>query len=208
MTVAPVFITRTMTPVAVPAILLYAVGVGGTAGASVVRRSLAWNAVALLVVTGGIAAVETRRAGPMERWDTTVAWLRRWTRPGDVVLAYPNEGALPLAYALRDGGLAVPIRAVPRIVPAFAEPGAWYPSGSRGVVSLTPARLRAIADAPATRAVGTIWLLRLGPATYDRGDAALHAFAAGRRVVRHWRAGPIDIVGLARRPDGPPSPPR
>ena len=197
--VAPVFITRTMTPVAVPAILLYALG--GTAWDGW-RRSLGLGAIILLGFSAGVVDLQQRMAGPMEHWYGTVDWLRARFRPGDQIFAYPNEGALPLGFALRDRGLAYPIRSIPGPVPTFAEPGAWYPTGSRGVVSLTPARLQGIADEPRTRAVPTVWLLRLGKAQYDRGDVFLRALHRGRYVVRSWRAGAIEIVGLRRLPRG------
>ena len=197
LTVAPVFITRTMTPVAVPALLLFAIGAAGATGA---LRWLGLGGVLLICATTGAIDVQTRMGGPMQDWYQTVDWLRRWAQPGDQVFAYPNEGDLPLSYALRDKRLALPIRAIPAPVPAFADYGGWYPTGSRGVVSLPPARLRAIAEEPATQAVPTIWLLRLGKQTYDRGDILLHELHRGRYVVRHWQAGPIDIVGLRRLP--------
>lgn len=199
-TIAPVFIARTMTPVAVPGLLLCAIGAAGMAG---LWRWAGFGGVLMISMSMGAVDIETRLGGPMQDWVGTVAWLQRWARPGDAVLAYPNEGALPLAYALRDGGPAIPIRPIPAPVPAFADYGGWYPTGSRGVVSLPPARLRAIAADPATQAVPTIWLLRLGRETYDRGDIFLAALHRGRVIVRRWQSGPIEIVGLRRLAPAP-----
>ena len=142
--------------------------------------------------------LQARAAGPMQDWYGAVSWLRVRFHPGDVVFAYPNEGALPLAYALRDQGLSYQIRAIPAPVPAFAGPGEWYPSGSRGVVSLSPARLRMVANEPATCAVPTIWLLRLGAGTYDPGEGLLRELHRGRRAVGRWRSGSIELIGLER----------
>lgn len=197
LTVTPVFISRTLTPVAAPTLILFAIG----AAAFGDRRR--WiGAGAALILGGHMLAVEiqARRADPPQDWYGTVAWLRERVRPGDQIFAYPNEGALPLAFALRDKGLAYPIRAIPTPVPTLNDPDGWYPTGSRGVVSLPRSRLRAIAEEAATRAVPTIWLLRLGPWAYDKGDIFLRELARGRHGVRRWRAGPIDIVGLARGP--------
>ncbi|WP_294393100.1 hypothetical protein [uncultured Sphingomonas sp.] len=195
--ITPVFITRTMTPVAAPAMLLLAIGAVGWSGG--------WLriGIAAAVMLGGAmfgAGMQVRQAGPMENWYGTIAWLQRYIRPGDVIFAYPNEGALPLAFALRDKGLAYPIRPIPGPVPSFAGPGAYYPTGSRGVVSLSPARLHAIAQAPDTRAVPTIWLLRLGASGYDPGDVFFNELHRGRYVVRWWKSDAIDLVGLRRRP--------
>jgi mannosyltransferase len=195
LTVAPVFITRTMTAAGMPFLLLLALGVAGSQ-----RRRIA--VVAALVLGGAMigASVSARSRGPMQDWYATVGWLRQHVRPGDTILAYPNEGALPLAYALRDRQLDYPVRPIPTPVPSFNDDGGRYPTGSRGVVSLPPDRLAAIADAPETRRIPTIWLLRLGRETYDPGDTFLTLLRRDRYVVRSWRAGPIDIVGLRRRP--------
>ena len=205
LTVAPVFITRTMTPVAVPTLLLFAIGATAWSDR---RRWLALGAAAMLGPGMLSSDVQARLDGPMQDWYRTVDWLAARVRPGDRIFAYPNEGALPMAYALRDKGLSVPIRAIPTAVPSFAEAGGWYPTGSRGVVSLPRRRLRAIAQEPATRAVPTIWLLRLGAETYDPGNMFLEELHRGRYIVRSWKSGAIDIVGLARRPTPPPAPVR
>lgn len=200
--VAPVFITRTLTPVAVPSLLLLAIG------AVAWRRPIGWVGLgAALMLGGNMLAVDlqARAAGPPQDWYGTVAWLRQRFRPGDQIFAYPNEGALPMARALRDKGLDWPIRSIPSDMPAF-DGGGWHPTGSRGVVSLPRARLQAIAREPATRAVPTIWLLRLGAETYDPGDMFLDELRHGRHVVRRWVDGPIDIYGLARASASPRKP--
>lgn len=196
LTVAPVFITRTMTPAAVPALLLFALGTGAFVRG--VPAILGLGGALILALNMLAVDVQARLAGPMQDWRGAVAWLAPRFRPGDAILAYPNEGALPLAYALRDAGLAYPIRPIPGPVPTFDVAGGWYPTGSRGVVSLPRPALHAIATAPQTRAIPTIWLLRLGAATYDPGDVFLDELHQGRRVVRRFVHGPIDIVGLAR----------
>lgn len=192
--VAPVFITRTMTPVAVPTLLLLSIGAvawDGRAG------WVGWAAVGMLAANLFAVELQARAHGPMQDWYGTVAWLQKRFRAGDQIYAYPNEGALPMARALRDKGFDWAIRPIPAEVPAFGE-GGWHPTGSRGVVSLPRRRLRQIVDEPTTRAVPTIWLLRLGAETYDRGDAFRAELSRGRHVVRRWRDGPIDVIGLAR----------
>jgi mannosyltransferase len=195
--ISPVFITRTMTPVAVPAMLLLAVG----AAAWTDTRKLLGVGAALILGASMLAAdVQARMAGPMQDWYRTVAWLSARFEPGDQIFAYPNEGALPLQFALRDKGLDYPIRPIPTSVPSFNVTGGWYPTGSRGVVSLPREQLRAIARQRETEAVPTIWLLRLGAKTYDPGDMFLQELHRDRYVVRSWQDGPIDIIGLKKRP--------
>lgn len=194
--IAPVFIMRTMTPIAVPAILLFAFGAAGQKGL------LRWPALgALLIIASQLVVIDlqARKGGPQQNWYGTVRWLAKRFRPGDLVYAYPNEGALPFDYAVRDLKLELPSRAVPTPVPALGV-GGWNPTGSRGVVSLPRDRLRAIAQSPATKAVPTIWLLRLGPWAYDKGDVFLDELSSDRTRVDTWRSGPIDIVGLRRKP--------
>jgi hypothetical protein len=191
--ISPVFITRIMTPAAAPAMFLLAIG------------AVAWTDTKKLIGIGAAVVlgasmlavdVQARMAGPMQDWYRTIGWLSPRFQPGDQIFAYPNEGALPLYYALRDKGLDYPIRPIPTAVPSFDVAGGWYPTGSRGVVSLPRDQLRAIAEQPETKAVPTIWLLRLGAETYDPGDAFLQELHRDRTIVRSWQDGPIDIVGL------------
>jgi len=205
LTVAPVFITRTMTPVAVPAMLSLAIG---AAAWTDIRKLVGMGAAVILGASMLAADAQARMAGPMQDWYPTLAWLAPRFQPGDQIFAYPNEGALPLAYALRDKGLAYPIRPVPTPVPSLNVAGGWYPTGSRGVVSLPRDQLRAIAQAPETRAVPTIWLLRLGAQTYDPGDMFLQELHRDRYIVRSWQDGPIDIIGLRLRTLARPAPHR
>jgi mannosyltransferase len=194
--IAPVFIMRTMTAVAVPAILIMASGVA-------LQRGL-WRwpgLVALLIVASQLVVVDVhaRRGGAMQDWYGTVHWLAKRFRPGDMVYAYPNEGALPFDFAVRDLKLDLPSRAIPTPVPSIGV-GGWNPTGSRGVVSLPRGRLRSIARSPEAEAVPTIWLLRLGPWAYDKGDVFLEELSHDRTRVGRWRSGPIDIIGLRRTP--------
>jgi len=199
--VAPIFVTRIFTAVAVPAVLLLAIG----ASAPARYRMLGVGAAVLIgasMLTGGIQA---RLGPPMQDWYRTVDWLGTHFRPGDEVFAYPNEGKLPLYYALRDKGLSLPIRAIPTDVPSFEVRHGMHPTGTRGVSTLPQTELHAIAQDPATRVIPTIWLLRLGPETFDPGDVFLGELHRDRYVVRAWRDGPIDIIGLRKR-KGPDSP--
>lgn len=197
--VAPVFIVRTMTAVAVPSLLLLAIG---SAGLLDMRGVARWAGAALLLLLAGQMVLidhYRRQHGPMQDWYNAVRWLQERYRPGDVVWAYPNEGALPFDYAVRDLGLPIVSRPIPTAVPTLdGGPGAWYPTGSRGVVSLPPERLRELVDAPEARRVPTIWLLRLGANAYDKGDHLLRTLEKNRVRVADCESYPIDLIGLAR----------
>lgn len=193
-TVTPVFLLRTLTPVSVPALVLLAVGVGRPAG------KLRWlTVVALLVILSQMIFfdVNARRAGPKEDWYTALKWLHERFEPGDVVYGYPNEGLLPFDRAAGDLGLAFATRAIPVQVPALDV--GTHPTGYRGAASLPREMLHAIAEEPATKSVRTIWLLRVGPWTYDAGDAFLEELSRERVVIDRWQSGAIDIAGLRGR---------
>jgi hypothetical protein len=195
-TIAPVFISRTLTPVTVPTILLLAIGAVGR------RGRMGWvGAGAAMLLAANLLAVDLQArfvAGPMQDWYRAVAWLERRYGKGDLILAYPNEGALPLERALKDKGLGWRVMAVPTSVPALGQ-GGWNPTGSRGVVSLPKTRLEAIARAAPVARARKVWLLRLGAETYDPGDMFLTALRRDRRAEERFLDGPIDIIGLERR---------
>jgi len=193
--IAPVFITRTLTPIAAPTLLLLALGAVLWSGRT------AWvglAATAMLAANMIAVDIQARSNGPMQDWYPPIHWLEQRFRPGDQILAYPNEGALPIERAIRDKGHDWPVRPIPGPMPAN-DPSGWHPTGSRGVVSLPQWRLHQIASEPATQAVPTIWLLRLGAKTYDPGDVFLQELSQGRRVVARWPGDPIQIVGLRKR---------
>lgn len=194
-TVAPVFITRTLTPVAAPWLVLLAIG------ATAPRGRLAWlGGGAALILGANLLAVDLqqRMGPPIQNWYGAIGWLRERHRPDDLILAYPNEGALPLERALKDEKLDWRVMPVPGPVPAFT-PGGWHPTGSRGVVSLPKDQLEAIAHGATLGKVRRLWLLRLGAATYDPGDSFLLALNHERRTTDHYIDGPIDIIGLELR---------
>jgi mannosyltransferase len=193
-TVTPVFLDRTLSPVAVPGLMFVAAG-------------LVWpgrrHAVALLplaIIAGSMAWNDRaeRIAGPPQDWYGIIAWLKPRVEPGDVVWAYPNDGALPLAYALRDKGEWLPVRPIPAPVPAF-NAGGFAATGVQGVVSLYPPQIAALMATSGAKAPPTLWLLRLNGWLYDPGDRMLRALERDRVPVAHVRRGPIDLIGLRRR---------
>jgi mannosyltransferase len=188
--IAPVFLPRTLVGVGVPFVLLIALG-ASTKG---LMPRAAFGMLLLLTV---MRLVAIQKLPPAENWYGATAWLKARVQPGDMIYAYPNEGALPLHYALRESGMTIPIRAIPEPVPSH-DPTGWYPTGSRGVVSLPQARLEEIAGDPVSQRVPTIWLLRLGPGKYDPGDGFVKALSRGRTQVGLWHQEPIHIIGLRR----------
>jgi hypothetical protein len=193
-TVSPVFLARTLSPAAIPALLLVALGLAWPGRG-------AWAALAgfVLVATSMIwIDRELGRAGPPQDWYGALAWLEPRMAPGDVVWAYPNEGALPLAYALQDRSRMLPLRQVPAPVPALTVPG-FHPTGGMGAVSLYPAQVDSLMRTGEARRPPTIWLLRLSPELYDKGDVMLHALERERVEVGRFQSRQIDLTGLRRK---------
>lgn len=196
-TIAPIFISRTLTPVTVPALMLLAFGAATAQG---YRWVIALGCVLSLIGQAALVDVQLRRNGPQQKWYAALDWLSKRHRPGDMVYAYPNEGALPFDFAVRDRALPIKTRPIPSAIPVLAPPpGSWYVSGSRGVPSLDRPHLRAIAEEDVSRKIPTIWLLRLGPWAYDKGDVFLEELSRERVQIGHYKDGPIDIVGLRRK---------
>lgn len=196
--VSPVFLARTLSPAAVPALLLVSLGLAW-------RGRGAWLALAGFVLVVAVTLVIDRaeaRRGPPQDWYGVIDWLQPRMAPGDVVWAYPNEGALPLVYALQDRRHALPWRQVPAPMPALAVPG-FHPTGSMGAVSLYPAQIDGLMRTGEAKRPPTIWLLRLSPQLYDQGDAMLHALEREQVPVGTFRSRQIDLIGL-RRKDLPP----
>ena len=196
LTIAPVFLSRTLAPLSIALILL----VGAGAAAPSLFSRAAFGALMLLTT---IQMVALQRQPPTENWYGAAAWLKARVAPGDMIYAYPNEGALPFSYALRDKGITLPIRSIPGPVPAN-DPTGFHPTGSRGVASLPQYRLETIAADAQSQKIRTIWLLRLGASTYDRGGGFLKALSRTRKPIGRWNQDPIDIIGLRQSPQVTP----
>jgi hypothetical protein len=193
-TVSPIFLARTLSPTAVPALLLVSLGLAWPGRG-------AWAALAgFVLVSGSMGWIdrELGKGGPPQDWYGALAWLGPRMAPGDVVWAYPNEGALPLAYALQDGHRALSLRQVPAPMPALSVPG-FHPTGSMGAVSLYPAQIDTLMRTGAAHRPPTIWLLRLSSELYDKDDAMLHALERERVETGRFQSRQIDLIGLRRK---------
>ncbi len=192
-TVSPVFLTRTLSAATVPALLVVGYGLVWPG-----RWQFAALPVLLALVAPMISVDRTHAGRPLQNWYGAIAWLTPRMAPGDTVWAYPNEGALPLAYALVDEHRRMPLLSVPAPVPAFGS-GGFNPSGSRGVVSLYPAQIDRLMTTPYAKAPPTIWLVRVVPGLYDPDDAMPNALERDRVAVGEFHEGDVDIIGLRRR---------
>ncbi|WP_454885701.1 glycosyltransferase family 39 protein [Sphingomonas oryzagri] len=194
----PVFLDRTLSPVALAGFVLMSAAFGPNPRWRLAASSLAFYAL----VSSVNVDLFIMKERPTQDWYATVEWLAPRVRPGDVVWAYPNEGGLPLEQAFADRHEPVAVRQIPGPVPYFGPLGR-HVTGSRGTVSMSPAEIEAFLDRSDARTPRTIWLMRLTAELYDpRGDM-VHALAARRKPIAHFQYGAIDIVGF-RRTDLPP----
>jgi hypothetical protein len=198
----PVFLPRTLSATTVPAAMLIAIGVAGA------RGRWRWAAAAALLVMLALLVrtdLSEFRQRPQQDWYGAAAWLDSRVGQGDEVWAYPNDAALPLHYAARDHGHArvtAALRPQPTPVPTLdAGPGAAYPTGNRGVVTLSPERLRALVERRAKRQGGTIWLLRMRRGMFDPADHFPAAFRGWTQMAR-CETGPIEVRGYRQGPAG------
>jgi uncharacterized membrane protein len=192
--ISPVFIPRALSAVTIPALALAAVGAQALfSRASPLARSL--PLVFALALAVSASALVTRQRE--QDWYVALARLKTAIKPGDVILAYPNESALPLRYAARDKGLAPIIRALPVEVPAPPESGP-HPTGTRGVVSISKEAMRTIAHEPGVTAAPTVWLIQINGQMFDPADDFGRALSEGRAVRVDWKTIDTRVRGFAR----------
>ncbi len=186
----PVFLPRTLVACCVPLVLLCGLGAASS-------NRLVLVAAAMLFFFNVDRTFKVLHLPPGENWYGALNWVIKDFKPGDQLYTYPNHTALPMRYALRDLNAKLPVRQLPGEVPSH-DPQGWYPSGTRGVQSLYPARLREFANDPVSHAAPTIWLVRLNKGLYDKGDASIRIFSEERRVVGHFEDGQIDVTRLSQ----------
>jgi len=194
LTVAPVFLARTLSPTTVPMLLL----MGASLACALQWRRIIMALLLVVLLPFAWSDYRTTRLPPPEDWRGTVAWLSAHIKPGDIVWAYPNEGALPLRYAARDLHRDLPVRQIPADVPALAFPGA-HPAGGRGAVSLSATQIDALMRSDAAQRPPTIWLLGLASEIYDPADLMGYALGRTRVPIARFRRDGIAVVGFARR---------
>ena len=198
-TITPVFLPRTLIAVTLPFVMLLGLGVvsGPRMGVPVYL---------LLLLLAAKLSFEMKETPRPENWYGAADWLKSRIKPGDLIYAYPNETALPLHYALRERQALAPIRPIPEAVPSH-DPTGWYPTGSRGVVSLPQYRLEQIASDAQSQGAQRIWLVRLGAPKYDKGQGLVRALLRSHVPFAIWpnrkltEEPPqlIDIIGLQKR---------
>jgi len=191
MLIGPVFLDRTLSPVAVPALLICVIPFAA-AGA---WRWIAGVLLAVILIPAIGEDVAAARSGPHQDWYGAIAWLQPRIGRGDTIWAYPNDGALPLDYALGDKHLAMPVRQIPGPMPALGYRG-YHPTGTRGVIALYPDDIARLARSQAEKAPARIWLLSLSGELYDPARNMVRDLSFHRPVIAHYRSGRIELIGF------------
>lgn len=164
--ITPIFLGRTLTPGAIPVILLASMPL-----AHAHRRAVP---IAATLLAGGFmfaASWQMATQRPEERWNDVGATLARHIGPGDEIWLLPNELLLPFRHANPSLARTVAIRPLPYGFPAMPDDGP-HPSGTAAVTSITPETARAIVTDARKRGVKTAWVIMRFPWLFDP-DAAL-----------------------------------
>ncbi|WP_174287436.1 glycosyltransferase family 39 protein, partial [Sphingomonas bacterium] len=188
---APVFLDRTLSPTAVPMALLCAAALGASG-------RWRWTAVALLapvLVPATAQDLAAARGAPRQDWYGALRWLTPRVRAGDEVWTYPNDGALPLEYALHDRGRRLAVRPIPGPVPALGFRGT-HPTGTMGVIALYPEDIARLAAGPVGHLPKRIWLVQVFGAEYDPHRVMVRELGRTRRAFDHWQSRGIEITGF------------
>jgi mannosyltransferase len=195
---SPVFLSRTLVPSVLPALLLTAAGL-----ASLERKELATIASAALLAWLASVSFFQASAQPEEKWQAFAAWLEPRVAPGEEVWLLPNEIALPFRYGV--GPVAYRVRGIPADFPAPHHSGP-RPSGTIAVPAMTRAdATRLVADAKA-RGLAGIWVVTRFPWLFDPGSSLPAAFGPDRRDLRDVRFAPLIVDHYRLRPEARPEP--
>lgn len=180
-TIAPVFLPRTLSPASIPALIILSVGAVRIcrSGKLIIRTLPA--IFAEIQILGALQYPTHQRS---QDWYSIHDAMTRLVKPSDVILAYPNESALPLRFAARDRGSELKIRGIPEEVPVQTAIGT-HPTGTRGVVSISEHKMPAFASSYSQ--IGTIWLVQINPQLFDQHDHFGRTLSQGRDIIVDWK---------------------
>jgi hypothetical protein len=187
----PIFLPRLFEWLAPPMTVLMALGV--------FALRPAWRKPAVALVVGlSVYALQAFYARPTENWRKMVAQLADEARPGDVVVAAPNEVQVAVSYYLEPGRLRAPIVYLPAPFPA--------PGMARRYVGNLGAPAVDRADVERVRAMlagyRRVWLVERRMDLYDPRRALRAALAKqGSAVgVIDGRGATITLFEMAKAP--------
>jgi hypothetical protein len=168
--VKPVFLSRLFLWLGPSGMVLAALGVA--------RLPARWRLPAVIAVLALSAyAVLGFYRSRTEDWRGMLEGLARDARPGDLVLALPNEVQMPVAYYMRDGP---EVSYLPAPFPALGLARRYVSNaGAPAIAPADAARLR-------TRLAGhaRVWLIERRADLYDPAHLVMHELERGYRLVR------------------------
>jgi hypothetical protein len=152
--------------------------------ASLRRR---WRLPALALVLALSAwSVQAFYRSHTENWREMLAQLKHDARPGDLVLAFPNEVQMPVAYYLKDGP---PVIYLPGPFPALGLARVY--TGNAGAPNIVPedaARVRTLVASHRR-----VWLIERRADLYDPGGIVVKALGDCCRLVRRGEGNGANI---------------
>jgi hypothetical protein len=168
--VKPVFLSRLFEWMAPLTMVLAALGIAS------LRPSWRPLALALVLALSAWSVLSFYRSDT-ENWRGMLAQLRHDARPGDLVLAFPNEVQMPVAYYMKDGPV---VTYLPAPFPALGLARRY--TGNAGAPNIAPE------DAPRLRALLSghrrVWLIERRADLYDPDGIVMKELGACCRLVR------------------------
>jgi mannosyltransferase len=188
--VKPVFLSRLFEWLAPLGMVLLALGICS------LRTRWRLPAVAVILALSAYSVTAFYRS-QTENWREMLAGLAQESRPGDLVLAFPNEIQMPVTYYMKPGsGPAVTY--LPGPFPALDLPRRY--TGNSGAPNIAPddvGRVRALAQGHRR-----VWLVERLAKLYDPDDLVMKELGSRYRLVRQ-----VDGIGaVIRLYELPPSP--
>jgi uncharacterized membrane protein len=180
--VKPVFLSRVFEWLAPPGMVLLALGVAA------LRARWRVPAVVALLALSAYAVTNFYRS-QTENWREMLAALAHDSRPGDLVLALPNEIQMPVTYYLKPGS-APTVTYLPGPFPALGLERVY--TGNSGAPNIAPedaARVRALAEGH-----GRVWLVERLAKLYDPDDIVMQELGSRYRLVKQ-----VDGIGAVLR---------
>jgi uncharacterized membrane protein len=168
--VKPVFLSRLFLWLGPLGMVLPALGI--------VKLSARWRrpAVAVVLALSTYAVLGFYRSHT-ENWREMLAQVARDSRPGDVVLAFPNEVQMPVAYYMKTGPA---VAYLPGPFPALHLPRTY--TGNSGAPNIAPedvVQIRAL-----TAGHRRVWLIERLANLYDPGGIVMKELGSRYRLVR------------------------
>jgi hypothetical protein len=170
---APIFVLRTLAPGQLPYYILLVTGLAA------LPRPWHWLVATVILLVLGAQTVHQLDNAPAEDWPSMAATLIVKAGPGDIIIALPNEAALPINYYLAAQGSRLHAIAVTPEFPALHLHNP-YPSGNLSVPSVAPQDVAASLVTIGARHAPVVWLVSRRADLYDPTNLTRQGLEATR----------------------------